>query len=83
MKAEWRPAGAITRVPAHGIYHAPVRSTRELAKEFGTTSHSLAALLRADPSAPQPKYSSTAGTFFNYAKVKRWWAKLQAAKVGA
>ena len=74
MKPEWKPAGTITRITKSRVYHAPVRSSKELAVEFGVSCRSLAAILLNDASAPRPNYASTAGTFYDYAKVKKWWA---------
>ena len=68
----------------------PLRTSAELAKEFGATTASLAGLMQADKNGPRPVFSqsprATGGrsgyrnrySWYRPSEVRKWWQKRQA-----
>ena len=64
-----------------GCHHKPLRSTRELADEFGVSLPKLASELAKNP-GPKPKLVNRHGgrsdSWYDPAEMRAWWAKLHA-----
>lgn len=62
----------------------PLRSTQELAEEFGVSTKALAAFMRQHADAPKPnltrKDRGLKMSWYEPDKVRAWWKKLQVEK---
>jgi hypothetical protein len=61
----------------------PLRTSRELAEEFGVTTHAFALSLAHAADAPKPvlvkKGNAHAANWYNPKEVRAWWSKRKEA----
>lgn len=64
------------------LCNVPLRTTTEMADEFGVDRSLLGRLLKKDPAAPTPRVNSRSATvknlWYDPREVRKWWATRKA-----